>query len=207
MPHSYHHAVSSARRFGGAPEDYTAIHTWFDRSKEIVADFRHRALRHHAEGCFAAEALFGATITNADGRAVPVRLIAEQHIMEDLGHIPSFADWVRCIKPQPWMGRSGHLADVRSTDDGDKPAAKPTCDGGETIALLSRALRTIRSSGHGIATRHPRTSGALAWYAGQSVPNGQAVADLIAAGWLVQDDDTGGLRVDAWPEFAGPRPD
>jgi hypothetical protein len=52
MAHSYHHAVSSARRFGGKPTDYTQIHTWFDRSKEIVADFRHRALRHHAEGVF-----------------------------------------------------------------------------------------------------------------------------------------------------------
>ena len=40
MAHSYHHAVSSARKFGGVPEDYTAVHSWFDRSKEIVADFR-----------------------------------------------------------------------------------------------------------------------------------------------------------------------
>jgi len=54
MAHSYHHAVSSARKWGGAAEDYLAIHTWFDRSKEIVADFRHRALRHHAEGIFPA---------------------------------------------------------------------------------------------------------------------------------------------------------
>ena len=54
MAHSYHHAVSSARKWGGAAEDYLAIHTWFDRSKEIVADFRHRALRHHAEGIFLA---------------------------------------------------------------------------------------------------------------------------------------------------------
>ena len=111
MAHSYHHAVSSARSFGGQPDDYIAIHSWLDRSKEIVADFRHRALRHHAEGCFAAEALFGVTLTNSDGREVPVRLIAEQHIAEDLGHIPSFADWVRCIRPEPWMGRIGTRLD------------------------------------------------------------------------------------------------
>ena len=36
--------------------------------------------------------LFGTTIVNADGREVPVRLIGEQHVMEDLGTIPSFAD-------------------------------------------------------------------------------------------------------------------
>ena len=30
MAHSYHHAVSSARKFGGVPEDYTAVHSWLD---------------------------------------------------------------------------------------------------------------------------------------------------------------------------------
>jgi hypothetical protein len=83
MAHSYHHAVSSARKFGGIPADYQAVHDWLDGSKQILADFRHRALRHHAEGCFAAEALFGRTITNSDGREVPVRLVAEQHILEE----------------------------------------------------------------------------------------------------------------------------
>ena len=109
MAHSYHHAVSSARRWGGTPACYQPIHDWLDGSKLILADFRHRALRHHAEGCFAAEALFGVTLTNADGRVVPVRLIAERHIVEDLGRIPSFADWVRCIRPEPWMGHSGTI--------------------------------------------------------------------------------------------------
>ena len=37
---------------------------------------------------------------------MPVRLIGEQHVMEDLGFIPSFVDWVRCIQPKPWMGRA-----------------------------------------------------------------------------------------------------
>ena len=121
MAHSYHHAVSSARKFGGRPEDYQAIHDWLDGSKQIIADFRHRALRHHAEGCFAAEALFGTTLTNSAGREVPVRLVAEQHILEDLGGIPSFADWVRCIRPEPWMGRMGvHLADDTETPDLEK---------------------------------------------------------------------------------------
>ena len=111
MAHSYHHAVSSARKFGGVPADYQAIHDYLDGSKEIIADFRHRALRHHAEGCFAAEALFGVTTTNSAGRQVPVRLIAEQHILEDLGRIPSFADWVRAIRPEGWMGRIGTKLD------------------------------------------------------------------------------------------------
>ena len=30
MAHSYHHAVSSARKFGGIPADYQAVHDWID---------------------------------------------------------------------------------------------------------------------------------------------------------------------------------
>jgi hypothetical protein len=118
VAHSYHHAVSSARQFGGTVADYQPIHDWLDASKMILVDFRHRALRHHAEGCFAAQAVFGTTITNADGKDVPVRLIAEQHIREDLGRIPSFADWVRCIRPEPWMARAGTRLDVGEVDHG-----------------------------------------------------------------------------------------
>ena len=51
------------------------------------------------------EALFGETITNGSGRAIPVRLVGELHVLEDLGTIPSFADWARLIEPRPWMMR------------------------------------------------------------------------------------------------------
>jgi hypothetical protein len=27
-------------------------------------------------------------------------------VREDLGFIPSFADWVKAIRPEPWMGRA-----------------------------------------------------------------------------------------------------
>jgi hypothetical protein len=109
MGHCYHHALSSAAKWGGKPEDYLPLHNWFDESKAHIADFRHRALRHHSEGIFMLERFFGVTITNSDGRQVPVRLIGEQHVLEDLGYIPSFADWVRCIRPEPWMGRAQPL--------------------------------------------------------------------------------------------------
>jgi hypothetical protein len=55
MAHPYHHALSSVRKWGGTVEDYLSVHNWFDGSKQILADFRHRALRHHAEGIFLAE--------------------------------------------------------------------------------------------------------------------------------------------------------
>lgn len=106
MAHPYHHALSSVRKWGGSVEDYLPIHSWFDASKKITADFRHRALRHHAEGIFMAETIFGPTVTLSSGRVIPTRWIGEQHVTEDLGRIPSFADWVRCIRPEPWMGRT-----------------------------------------------------------------------------------------------------
>lgn len=106
MAHPYHHALSSARLWGGTADDYLPLHAWFDESKMLTADFRHRALRHHAEGIFMAERFFGPTITISTGRVVPVRLIGEQHVREDLGFIPGFADWARRIRPEPWMGRA-----------------------------------------------------------------------------------------------------
>lgn len=109
MSHCHFHALSSVRRWGGVPEDYLPLHQWFDESKAILADPRHRALRHHAEGIFLLERIFGVTIVNADGRTVPVRLIGEQHVREDLGRIPSFADWARAIQPAPWMLRGNPI--------------------------------------------------------------------------------------------------
>lgn len=103
MAHPLEHAKNSARKFGGVPDDYLPIHRWFDESKAIMADVRHRALRHHAEGIFLAERIFGVAIRNSNGMDVPVRYVGEQHIREDLGSIPSFQDWARTIKMEPWM--------------------------------------------------------------------------------------------------------
>lgn len=103
MAHPLVHAESSAKKFGGKPEDYLAIHNWFDESKAYFADFRHRALRHHAEGIFLAEKLFGVSIVNSDGKRIPVRYVGEQHVREDLGRIPTVQDWLLEIKPQRWM--------------------------------------------------------------------------------------------------------
>jgi hypothetical protein len=109
MAHPYHHALSSVKKWGGQVKDYQAIHDWFDESKAYLGDIRHRALRHHTEGIFLCETLFGTTLTNSDGRVVPVRWIGEQHVKEDLGRIPSASDWLTCIRPEPWMLRRGEL--------------------------------------------------------------------------------------------------
>lgn len=40
------------------------------------------------------------------GRLVPIRFPAEQHVLEDLGRIPTAADWLRCLRAEPWMTRN-----------------------------------------------------------------------------------------------------
>jgi hypothetical protein len=113
MTHPHFHAESSVKLFGGCVSDYTAIHEWLDATKETYADFRHRALRHHSQGIFEAERVFGKTIVNSDGRHVPVRYIAEQHVKEDCGgRIPTVSDWLSQIRPMPWMSR-GYPPDQR----------------------------------------------------------------------------------------------
>ena len=94
MAHPWHHAVSSARKHGGVPEDYLAIHEWFDASKAHHGDFRHRALRHHTLGVFECAREFGVTLTTSEGRTIPVRWIAEQHVTEDLGFVPPISQWL-----------------------------------------------------------------------------------------------------------------
>jgi len=113
MSHPYNHALSSVRRHGGRVEDYIELHAWLDQSKEFLANFRHRALRHHAQGIFEAERIFGMMIRNADGRLVPTRIVAEQHVREDCGYIPTMADWLSKIPAESWMYRAAavvHLA-------------------------------------------------------------------------------------------------
>lgn len=104
--HALYHASSCVRKWGGKPEDYLPIHEWLDATKELMADCRHRALRHHSHGIFEAERVFGRAITNADGRLVPVREIAERHVLEDCGgRIPTVADWFTNMRMQAWMNR------------------------------------------------------------------------------------------------------
>lgn len=107
--HPWLHSQSSARKYGGKPEDYLPIHNWFDASKAFMPDFRHRALRHHTEGIFMAETIFGSVMTNSDGKTVPIRLLGENHVFEDLGCIPTLQDWFKHIKPEEWMHRGGKL--------------------------------------------------------------------------------------------------
>lgn len=104
------HARSSARRFGGMPEDYLAIHEKIDSTKAAHAQVTHRCVFHSAFGIYLIEELFGRTLTNSDGKEVFVRDVAEQHVLEDLGCIPSLSDWLHEMPAKPWMAGQRKVA-------------------------------------------------------------------------------------------------
>lgn len=100
----YSHARSSAHKFGGHLDDYLVYHNWFDQTKAHIADMRHRALLHNAFGIFLLEQQFGVYFTNSDGKVVQVRDIGEQHVLEDLGRIPSLDECFKNLPMEAWFG-------------------------------------------------------------------------------------------------------
>ena len=93
----YDHAKSSSKKFGGIPEDYIAIHNWFDETKGYTGDWTHRVLRHHAAGVEWCINHFGHAIDISGDtiKQVPVKIVAEQHVQEDCGLIPTVAHCLR----------------------------------------------------------------------------------------------------------------
>lgn len=100
----YKHALSSVKKYGGEVEDYLDIHTWFDQSKAFIADHRHRCLLHNAWGIFMAESVFGATRTNSEGKVYSVRDVGEDHVLQDLGRIPTLVEILELLPHEKWMG-------------------------------------------------------------------------------------------------------
>lgn len=118
MSKPFIHAKSSARKYGGKPEDYEEIHSFMDSSKAAFPTNAHRALTHNAWFIFnilerikfhnsapcTPDNRFP-LIINSDGREVSVRDIGEQHILEDYKgrFIPSAADFLNEMEFKPWM--------------------------------------------------------------------------------------------------------
>lgn len=97
------HAKISAKKFGGKWEDYIDLHDFIDHTKELLPDMRHRALLHNAFGCFMVEKLFGHVRVNSDGKEYSPRDVAECHIVEDLGFLPTVQDYLQHMPVIDWM--------------------------------------------------------------------------------------------------------
>ena len=109
------HAERSAKNWGGTAQDYLALHQWFDATKGHLPDNRHRMLLHNSFGMLLAEQVFGPALQTSDGRRVFTRDLAAQHILEDLGFIPTVVECLAELPLRPWMAGSRRvLATARS---------------------------------------------------------------------------------------------
>jgi hypothetical protein len=100
----YDHCKISVKRFGGIETDYIKIHDFIDSSKAHVPDMRHRAILHSSFGIYLTEQMFGTNITNSAGRLISVRDVAEQHVLDDLGKIPTVQDYLQGMPMYDWLG-------------------------------------------------------------------------------------------------------
>ena len=124
------HSKISVKKFGGKPEDYIEIHNWFDQTKAHVPDARHRLILHNSFGVYLAEQQFGKIhqksdgtwvrlpiIINSDGKDVSVRDIAEQHVLDDLGTIPTLEECMSNVSmPEDISGKIKSLKLSSSTN-------------------------------------------------------------------------------------------
>lgn len=112
---SWQHAVSAARKWGGDPQLYLPVEEFIDSSKQVIGDARHRSLYHHTMGTWLCQKVFGVTLEvprdQGPPKLVPVRLVAERHILEDLGWLPSPKDYIDGMLLAPWMSGS-HKKDL-----------------------------------------------------------------------------------------------
>lgn len=126
--------MSAARKWGGTPEDYLAVEEFIDSSKQTLGDIRHRAVYHHTLGVWLCQRIFGTMLVidksppggpNKRTIRVPVREVAERHILEDLGFIPTPQDYLKNTPVETWMSgaqrREVPLSHIlNGTDQGDQ---------------------------------------------------------------------------------------
>lgn len=97
-PHK--HAELSVQKRGGKIADYYPIHSFMDSTKELCSDNRHRIL-HNLWGIRRVVIpIFGATITNSDGKTINVKDLCEQdHVLPDYRNkfIPNLSDFTNAI--------------------------------------------------------------------------------------------------------------
>jgi len=91
-----HHALVSARLFGGAVEDYVPLHNAFDMSKAALGDMRHRSALHSVDhGRMVMALIFPERIGNASRDELCI-----QHVHDDQGFGATLDSWLsECTVP------------------------------------------------------------------------------------------------------------
>ncbi len=117
------HAINSAKKFGGKPEDYQKIHCKMDSSKAHYPKMAHRLVFHSDFGHKLVQEFVGTEITNSEEEIVSVQNIADQHTFEDLGFIPTLEDYSKEFGPEhplfscKFSGDIAHAIEMHSEQD------------------------------------------------------------------------------------------
>lgn len=135
-------AEALAARLGGIASDYATIVAWFARPMEILRDRRFFVFLGNSFGIFLAEERFGVTMARASDRSVlPVRSVAETHVLQMLGgHIPTLTSVLNRLPLEPWMARgAARLSEEFPTDtDTDTDADEDSAAAAATQAVHFR---------------------------------------------------------------------
>lgn len=110
----YLHGRIHAKKYGGSPSDYADIDDFIDSSKIAFPDVRHRAILHSSFGCYLVEQMFGRERVNSAGMSYSPRDVAEDHIIQDLGFIPTPETYLSHMALKPWMSGTKKLADKKT---------------------------------------------------------------------------------------------
>jgi hypothetical protein len=113
----HRHATLSAKRRGGEPEDYYALHAFFDTTKELCSDNRHRLL-HNLWGIRRVVIpLFGVELATAGGRVATKDVCEADHVLADFSgkYLPTLADFTGAIAAID--GEEARFAEIEAAFD------------------------------------------------------------------------------------------
>jgi hypothetical protein len=114
------HATLSARRRGGEPADFLALHSFFDTTKELCSDNRHRLL-HNAWGIRRVVLpIFGATLATSAGPIATKDVCEHDHVLADFSgrYLPTLGDFAAAIAPE--RGEEARFAEISAPYDDDE---------------------------------------------------------------------------------------
>lgn len=166
------HSLLSAKKFGGEPEDYYALHKFIDSSKLYYFHLKHRALLHNTYGIDLSVQLFGDIIRNSKGVEILVRDLAAEHIKEDLsGKVPTLLEW---FGGQEALAQTNLLVPEVSNDEVYAFLHKPF------LQTNLKASYIITASDFGVYLMHTFFNSAIAMEIRKQIPTDQNVQSILS---------------------------
>jgi hypothetical protein len=118
------HALIAQKRYGGQWSDYLGIHTFFDTTKAAYAGRGHRMFLHQDFGVRCAERIFGLEAINSDGVRLKVADLGNDHLVEDVGRVPTIQDWLDRLPALDWVRSPARISSYCDYREDPVAAAK-----------------------------------------------------------------------------------